>query len=305
LDVSNRDYDRKLDAELTHQAISERCGSLDWIVVDHYQLDGEWESSLKHRGTTKFIMVIDDLADRIHDCELLLDQNYMLDYKTRYNHLVPEHCTRLLGPKYLLLRNEFLHAKTQVPTKTRAKVVRVLLFFGGADPTDETNKALSAIERYPEMENITFDVVVGSTNPQRAVVEERCSRLANVQYHCQISNIAQLMARADFSIGAGGVTMWERCYLGLPSAVIIAADNQIPGVEAAASIGAVWNLGWHETVEISDIADIISIAIKRPTELSRVRMAALQIFEGESGMGPGVTILETMAALSKELGCEQ
>lgn len=194
----------------------------DWLVVDHYALDEKWEEYL--RPHVKKIMVIDDLADRPHDCDLLLDQNFYENLESRYDGLAPSGCKKLLGPKYALLRPEFREERKNL-RKRDGHVKRIMIFFGGSDPTNETTKALEAV-RMLSRPDIAVDVVVGSANPNKDKINELCNAMSNVIYHCQVSNMAKLMADADLFIGGGGSTTWERCCLGLPSMIISTAMNQ-------------------------------------------------------------------------------
>lgn len=116
----------------------------DLVIVDHYQIDEKWESVLKSELSKLKLMVIDDLANRKHDCDLLLDQNYQENFESRYDTLVPEQCEKLLGPSYLLLRPEF-YKENRV--RTNAQIGNILVFYGGSDPTGETVKALHALSK--------------------------------------------------------------------------------------------------------------------------------------------------------------
>ncbi len=194
----------------------------DWLVVDHYAIDERWERYL--RPYVKKIMVIDDLADRAHDCDLLLDQNFYDNLESRYDGLVPSRCKKLLGPQYALLRPEFREARKNL-RKRDGHVRRIMIFFGGSDPTDETTKALEAICML-NRPDIAVDVVVGSANPNKDKINKLCASITNVTYHCQVSNMAKLMVDADLFIGGGGSTTWEKCCLGLPSLIISTVMNQ-------------------------------------------------------------------------------
>ena len=171
-----------------------------WLIVDHYALDLRWESILRPRVGK--IMVIDDLADRPHDCELLLDQNLYQDMETRYDPLVPATCAKLLGPKYALLRPEFAQARKNLRQRD-GQVMRILVFFGGVDPTNETAKAIHALASIADRQ-FAVDVVVGSGNPHKQQIENLCAEHEGFHYHCQVDNMAELMAAADLAIGAGG-----------------------------------------------------------------------------------------------------
>ncbi|MCX7596049.1 MAG: hypothetical protein N2235_20290, partial [Fischerella sp.] len=84
------------DAEQTKQVIKSLEATPDWLIVDHYGIDKAWEQHL--RPVVKQIFVIDDLANRPHDCDVLLDQNYTHRWD-RYEGLVPKDCCQLLGPE--------------------------------------------------------------------------------------------------------------------------------------------------------------------------------------------------------------
>lgn len=221
----------------------------DLYIVDHYGLSIEWERSI--RPFTKKLVVIDDLA-RAHDCDLLLDQNVVPNYETRYNDKVPENCMKLLGPKFLMIRDEFIEAGQQMK-KRNDDVENLLVFMGGTDPTNETMKILHALK------GCSFkcvNVVVGNGNPVKDEIETVCQEHGYV-FHCQINYMARLMCEADFAIGAGGSTLWERCYVGLPSSSTIVADNQRETTTLAGELGVTVNLGWHEQVTVETYRQLL------------------------------------------------
>jgi UDP-2,4-diacetamido-2,4,6-trideoxy-beta-L-altropyranose hydrolase len=215
------------DAAATAHALSDRIW--DWMIVDSYALDFRWESAL--RQVVRRIASIDDIANRRHDCDLLLDQNLHADMHGRYEHKVPPHCQMLLGPRFALLRREFQQLRERV--KPRAgPVKRILIFFGGMDADNYTGMALEALTDLgiPEIE---IDVVIGETHPARSRLAAECIRLGFV-LHVQTDRMAELMAAADLAIGAGGTATWERCCMGLPALVICIADNQSGQIADAA-----------------------------------------------------------------------
>lgn len=222
----------------------------DLYIIDHYELGVEWEKFI--RCYTKKIAVIDDLA-RAHDCDLVLDQNIVPTYETRYEGKVPAHCVKLLGPRYLMMRDEFIEVRQHLQQRSE-KIKRLLVFMGGSDPTNETMQILKALE-----ESCFFhvDIVVGNGNPFKYQIQEIC-QARGYHYHCQIDYMARLMQQADFAIGAGGATMWERCYVGLPSSATIVADNQRETTEYAANLGVVKNLGWHEQVTVETYKQLLA-----------------------------------------------
>ena len=209
-----------LDAQETKQILN--FINAEYLIVDSYALDERWENI--QRPYVKKIMVIDDLANRRHNCDVLLDQNYYHDMEMRYNGLVPTNCKMLLGPNHALLRDEFYEERKHLRVRD-GRVYRILVFFGGSDLTNETMKAIQAIVATGRAD-IKVDVVVGESNQEKEEVERFCWQHKNIKYYCQVSNMAELMHKADLAIGAGGTTTWERCFLGLPSIVVAIADNQ-------------------------------------------------------------------------------
>ncbi|MGI9316081.1 MAG: UDP-2,4-diacetamido-2,4,6-trideoxy-beta-L-altropyranose hydrolase [bacterium] len=207
----------------------------DWLIVDHYALDVHWENTL--RDTTKQIMVIDDIADRQHDCDVLLDQNFYADLNYRYSGKVPQHCQLLLGPRYALLRDEFQELHRHI--KPREGIVkRLLVFFGGIDANNYTGRTIEALTAIG-LNNLQVDVVIGVLHPCREQIEDECIK-HGFTCHVQTNQMARLIADAGMAIGSGGSTIWERCCLGLPTITICAADNQRRQIEDASSVGLLY-----------------------------------------------------------------
>lgn len=261
------------DVEQTKSALGAIGASVDWLVVDHYDIDARWE--MLERSYTKKILVIDDLANRRHDCEVLLDQNYYPNMAHRYDKLAPQNCHKLLGPAHALLRPEFLEARKKM-RPCHGKVERILIFFGGSDPTNETEKTLLVLRRL-NLPNISLDVVVGSANPHRLQIEKLCSEMPNTFFHCQILNMAELMVKADLAIGAGGASTWERCFLGLPALTVIVADNQAETTVSMAEAGAVWNLGLAAEVTSDRLVQVLQKILGDPAAICKMGFAAQEI----------------------------
>ena len=253
--------------------------TIDWLVVDHYGIDWKWEKIL--RPFVKQIFAIDDMANRYRDCDLLLDQNIFngKKYKDNYSQLVDPKCVKLYGPKYALLRKEFKLARKTLH-KRRGKLERILIFFGSADPYNETAKALRAIKLL-DRPDIAVDVIVGLSNPHAGEIESMCEKMPNVFYYCQVDNIETFMQKADLSIGAGGSVTWERCYLGLPAVVIVTADNQELLSKNVAATDASICLGYYKNVSEIDIYNTVKNLANNKKYLSDMEKAALDLFSGD------------------------
>jgi UDP-2,4-diacetamido-2,4,6-trideoxy-beta-L-altropyranose hydrolase len=267
--------DWKVDVKNT-LAVLDGMSKLSWLIADHYALDVRWEEQM--RAFTGKIMIIDDLADRPHDCDLLLDQNLYDNLERRYDGLVPNYCVRLLGPRHALLRPEFAAARRTLRHRD-GRVRRILIFFGGSDLPYETAKALDAI-RLMNRSEIAVDVVVGASNPKGDQIREICQRTPNTYFHRQVENMAELMALADLAIGAGGTTTWERCCLGLPTLVLVLADNQREAAEAMSTEGAIRNVGWHADVTSTGLAEVLRMALASPDYLTAMSERSLAIMGG-------------------------
>lgn len=245
------------DAEDTKAVIS-KLPAIDLLVVDSYAIDYEWESML--RPYVKEIMVIDDLANRMHDCDILLDQNFFLNKEERYNGLVPEDCKLYLGPKFALLREEFYITKEHL-RKRNGSINNILVFFGGSDLTNETEKAIKAIILL-DNPDIQVNVVVGTANKNKEKIEKLCKQYQQFSFYCQVDNMAVLMNEADLAIGAGGTTILERWFMELPSIVISVADNQTKICEDCAGAGLFKYLGKYSEVSVQDIINALEEFIK-------------------------------------------
>nr|WP_274519983.1 MULTISPECIES: UDP-2,4-diacetamido-2,4,6-trideoxy-beta-L-altropyranose hydrolase [unclassified Halorhodospira] len=261
------------DAEETIAALPERP---DWLVVDHYGIDATWERQL--RPHVDRILAIDDLANRDHDCDALLDQNYTRDPEKRYRDRLPAHATRLLGPQYALLRPEYAQYR-QSPTPHRRRLERVFVFFGGTDPDNLTGRALEALSD-PAFRGITVDAVVGPNNPHQQALAAQAEARPGITLHPPRAHLADLMAAADMAIGAGGTTTWERCCLGLPSLVISIAENQRPACEALAHEGVIVYLGHHDEVSVADLRGVLEDHRAEPERLGIQARAGVQTVDG-------------------------
>lgn len=195
-----------------------------WLIVDHYGIDRKWERAVK-RGCR--LLVIDDLADREHDCDILLDQNLGRTERD-YLKLVPVQCLKLVGPQFALLRPEFerLRLKSLEMRRTR-DLKNILVNFGGVDEENYSGRTLDALKRCSLTPESTITVVMGATSPSVELVKSKAAELpCNVRVLVGVSNMAELMVESDLGIGAAGSTAWERCCVGLPSIVLALADNQ-------------------------------------------------------------------------------
>lgn len=253
----------------------------DWLVVDHYALDQRWESAL--RPHYQKLMVIDDLADRPHCCDLLLDQNLgrqAQDYAT----LVPGRCQVLTGPQYALLRPEFSALRSYSLQRRQAQtgVGRLLITMGGVDQYNATGQVLQALQICALPVDCRITVVMGLTAPWLQNVRELAAQMPwPTDVVVNVSDMAQRMADSDLAIGAAGSTSWERCCLGLPTLMVVLADNQ-RGISAALD-----RMGAAITLELTNriqFAKQLSVAVlnlvSNPDALNSCGLAASKVTDG-------------------------
>ena len=227
--VANKEHAKWLG--VTWEWDAEQCAAIlseelpDWLVVDHYALDARWEKlSRKH---CKKILVLDDLADRRHLCDILLDQTFgrsIDDYRLQ----VPPTCDILCGSPYSLLRPEFEEWRNYSLKRREGFVLRsILVNLGGVDKDNITSDVLKSLKSCKLPEDCKLTVVMGSTAPWVEDVREAAACMPwATEVRVDVSNMAEIMSNSDLAIGAAGSTSWERCSLGLPSIQIVIADNQ-------------------------------------------------------------------------------
>ncbi len=232
--------DWKTDADKTQDALV--AGVVDWLIVDHYALDARWERQL--RPACHRLMVIDDLADRPHDCDMLLDQNLGRDAED-YAARVPQHCTCLVGPHYALLRPEFSELREYSLRRREApELEQILISMGGVDKDNATSKVLEALKDVSLPHGCRVIVIMGAQAPWLEQVRAVAVTLpCPTEVRINIDDMAQVMANSDLAIGAAGSSSWERCCLGLPSIMVVLAANQQHIAKALNEQKAAVNLG--------------------------------------------------------------
>jgi UDP-2,4-diacetamido-2,4,6-trideoxy-beta-L-altropyranose hydrolase len=252
------------------------------LVMDHYQLDARYETPL--RPFVNKLLIIDDLANRSHIGDVLVDPNFGDANRSRYSQLVPKECQLLMGPGYAILRKEFETARKQAEDiRSLAKPIEnILVFFGGVDLTDETSKTLDVFEQLEQNGSPArkIHVVLGASNPRKDAIQKRLYGRPGYQCSVQVENMAELMVSMDLSIGAGGTASWERLCLGLPSLVISVADNQTQACIDLDRAGYLVYLGTSADVSRSILASTIVQHIARPEKIFECGRKGMQLVDG-------------------------
>jgi UDP-2,4-diacetamido-2,4,6-trideoxy-beta-L-altropyranose hydrolase len=249
----------------------------DAVVVDHYGLDATWERA--QRAAVRRVMAIDDLADRGHDADLLLDQNLGRlagDYDAR----LPAACRRLIGPRHALVRPEFAAARpASLQRRAAGRLEHLVVSVGGGDQQGSTLRVLHALLMSPRAAGLRLTVVLGplaaTLQPVRAVLAEWPGPAALCM---DVDNMATLLADADLAVGAAGGSAWERCCLGVPTLLMVLADNQRAGAQALADAGAAHRLDAGDDLQSSLPGALEALAL--PERLRAMSQAAAAVTDG-------------------------
>ncbi len=241
---------------LKHEGITH----FNWLIVDHYGLDSAWQSVVKSEFFVNTdshplkLLAIDDLANRPHNCDILLDQNFFgYDTHDRYEGLVNTSALLLLGPHYALLGPEYscLHRVLD----NRNGIFRIFVFFG-ADPDNLTALVLQAL-MHADYQSLAVDVVLGFNSPHLKTIQDIVESRPNFFLHVNLPSLSGLIARADIGIGAGGTNTWERICLKLPTLVFASAQNQLLSSRALDLIGLIRLFPSHLDINPSTIKSFL------------------------------------------------
>lgn len=246
----------------------------DWLVVDHYALDAEWE--LKLANHTQRLMVIDDLADRQHQCDVLLDQTFgrlAADYESK----VPSNCRLLLGTDFALLRAEFALQRSALPKPRKFEGVHHLLItMGGVDVDNVSGDILTILNQASGLNLQKITLVLGSSAPHvQTLVKQSADMKVPTRILQNAQNMAELMSQCDLAIGAAGSTAWERCCLGLPTVMVVLADNQQTIAKTLVAQNAAWVLDKNELLSLAVLLNSISAQ-----QLQNVSQNAMNVVDG-------------------------
>lgn len=283
----------RADASDTGQAL----GPLkpDWLVIDHYALDHRWENVL--RPASRRLMVVDDLADRVHDCDLLLDQNLGRSVAD-YVDLVPSNAVVLTGPKFALLRPEFAQLRDQsLARRIQPQLKRLLIAMGGVDQDNVTTQVLDELAGCQLPEDLQITVVLGPQAPWQKMVQAKTLQMPRpTQLRIGVTDMASLMMESDLAIGAAGGTAWERCCLGLPSLLLVLAHNQYAGAMALQRAGAAVTL--ENAGQIRQFLKNHLLPVQMAGILGKMSQAAALITDGQ---GVSALVSELMKSHGSDL----
>lgn len=264
------------DAEQTRAVL--RSLDADWLIVDHYAIDIRWEMALA--DAYRRLFVIDDLADRKHCSDVLLDQTFGRGAEA-YARLVPAHCRILAGAEYALLRPEFGALRTpSLRRRERPRLEHLLICMGGVDQKNATGRVLDSLATGTLRAGCLVTVAMGGTAPWLGSVVRQAEKMSgNVRVVVDVGDMASLMAASDLALGAAGTTSWERCCLGLPSVAVVLAENQRLVADALVEAGAVLLVEDIDAIP-TRLPSLLGQLQQDPSSLARMSQAAARVTEG-------------------------
>jgi len=272
--------------------IGAAVGSADLLVIDHYGREAAFEADC--RRWARRILVIDDLGDRRHDCDALMDQTPGRQNSV-YRALVPQHCRLLLGSAYAALRPEFRVRRPEALRRRESTEPpqRILLSLGGTDAGDTTRRTMEALARSGVKASV--DVVVGAAAPYAEAVGTCAQDLGDrFRVHQGVNDMATLMTETDIAVGAAGTTALERCCLGLPALMLVLADNQAEVAAALAKAGAALLLPGIDAVPAAVARLCGDAALRRSMSLAAAALC--------DGRGVWRVVLGLVDPVATELG---
>jgi UDP-2,4-diacetamido-2,4,6-trideoxy-beta-L-altropyranose hydrolase len=264
---------QEIDANDTIDAIKSLNREIVCLIIDHYALDQTYEKLVKKHVSK--IVVIDDIADRVHECDILIDQNNT--DTSRYKNLIPAGCKQLLGPYYCILRDEFIETREKFSYNPEENK-NIVVSMGAADPVNATLDIVKSLSHNDYISPF-LRVIVGFLNPNKEQIEWVCKK-NNIQVLSNLSLISQELVQAKFVIGASGVSAWERCYLGIPSLMIAIADNQVPIAKILHEQEAAIFLGVHSDIKWDNFNKTVESICYNSKRLIEISKNAQSIVDG-------------------------
>ena len=264
----------KKDAEKTISIIKKHRNKKSLLILDSYILSQEWENRV--RPYVKRLIVIDDLMDRKHSCDLIIDQNLHTQMNSLYTKSVPKNCVKLLGPDYAILRNQFIAQRKYAKIRS-LPIKNILVSFGGTDNENHTLHALTSLKKLNS--NVDVNVVTGTANIGKKIIKNFCKKNFNYNYFEQVENMVKLMQVADLCIGSSGTTTWERCCVGLPAIAIVASNDQKDIASAVSKNKCIINLG---KIKKSDNVNYVRLMKNlKNSELQNMSRNCMKLVDGK------------------------
>lgn len=288
---SENNFSASLEEDLSQTIDVLKGASWEWLIVDHYDIDHHWLANV--RACVDYILVIDDLANRHYDCDLLLDQTYGRKASDYYP-LVPANSEVLTGSKYAILRPEFAELRSQsIRRRQHSQLTHLLITLGGGEQQEMLNRIIEALAESSLPETCRITMVVGAASNGLYTLKESVKKLKwDIDVRQNVSQMGELMVCSDLVIGAAGTTSWERCCLGVPTLMLVLADNQKKIASELAKAGAVILLGEKQMFQ----KELLHNSIARCRNSNQLKLMSEYASKICDGLG-GPRVLDRMQSI--------
>jgi UDP-2,4-diacetamido-2,4,6-trideoxy-beta-L-altropyranose hydrolase len=265
-----------------------------WLVLDGYKFDAIYQQAIRSAGYR--LLMIDDAAHQTHyHADMLLNQNVHAERLIYYH---DSDTQLLLGTRYALLRPEFL-AWRGWRREIRETACRVLVTLGGADPDNVTLRVIQALQQV-DIDGLEVTVVLGPAYAHALSIFRYLQVSSKPGPVVRTFNVVQnalhmpeLMARAEVALSAGGSTCWELAFMGLPTVMLVLADNQVGVAEGLQKAGVAVNLGWFEQVSTLHITQAVTSLCRNSDQRWALSCRGQQLVDGD-GIARAMEVMLTL-----------
>lgn len=267
------------DLKRTNQCLQE-IKDVDLLIIDSYSLDAAYEKEL---GAKK-VMVIDDLFSRKHFCDLILNQNITATDDS-YKNLSEKSGTKFLtGPKFALLREEFKTLRLAVNQSKFSRVTKnIMVFFGGKDVGGDTLRLVQSLN-VDNYDKYNYHFLMDKAHKDYPEVMNLLKNKSGVVLRELSPDFADQMKDTDLFIGAGGATAWERSALGVASAIICIADNQLDNCLGLSKTENAYYLGQSLEMDSNKWNAFFSETVPDTKLWARIRTNSYQLVDAQGAV---------------------
>lgn len=242
------------------------------VCVDTYEADAAYLQGLKDFGLK--VVFIDDFASFPIPADIVVNYNA---YAPDLTYQVGPATRLLLGPRYALLQQRFKKARENNAINLQQE--NVLVIFGGSDLHNWSAKIASALlQSLPDVTRVT--VITGPASATRHELEALAKTASRLEVKLQPEDLPAIMATASLAISGAGVTAYELACLGVPSLLLVLADNQFHNAAALDRFGIAASLGWHENLRPEEIAMAAAAHLADAEKLARMSERGRQLVDG-------------------------
>jgi len=263
-----------------------------WIVADGYRFDNAYLDILAQSPSR--VLFLDDCgrAD-LPAVDLLLNQNLQAT-PDLYPGVSP--ATRLLlGVGHVLLRREFLTTAAS-DTEPTPDGHRLLVTLGGGDPDNISQRVMAALEQVTAAD-LQARVLVAADSPHLAALEAQVTAgRVRIDILTDVTDMPVQYRWANLAVTAGGGTLWELAFSGVPALTMAVADNQEPASRLLADLGAVRYLGRPADLGPSDLAEAIQRVVDDPDARAEMIAAGRNLIDGQGSRRVVKAMLEYPAS---------